>query len=118
MISGPATNDSSTMAASSANAVVSSSGRSKSSRGHSGRITAPIGGNAMPAMSAAVTTAPTGACESATAVTSASPMACAIASGASTSRWPWRSIRRLMYGPEAPTPIAIAPAAAPATPNE
>src|SRR3954469_19862377 len=58
VISGPATNESSTIAASSANAVVSSSGRSDSRRGHSGRMTAPIGGNAIPPSSAVATTAP------------------------------------------------------------
>ncbi len=116
--SGPPTNDSSTIAASSANAVVSSSGRSASRRGQSGRMTAPMGGNAMPPTSDASTTNPTGACPSATATISASPTACASARGARTSRCPRRSISRLMYGPEAPTPMAIAPAAAPAAPYE
>ncbi len=79
-------------------------------------MTVPIGGNAMPAASDAATITPTGAWASATATITARPTACAIASGASTSRWPRRSIRRLMYGPDAPTPIAIPPAAAPAAP--
>src|SRR3954452_17698126 len=60
--SGPPTNANSTIAASSAKAVVSSSGRSARRRGQSGRITAPMGGNAMPATSEASTTIPSGAC--------------------------------------------------------
>jgi hypothetical protein len=96
VINGPATKDSSTIAASRAKAVVSSSGRSASRRGHSGRMTAPIGGKAMPASSAAAITAPCEACASATTMISVRPTAWATASGASTGRCPWRSIRRLM----------------------
>ena len=60
-IAGPLTNTSSTMTASSANAVVTRWSRRPSSAGHSVRITEEIGGSAQPAIPATTTSTASGA---------------------------------------------------------